>query len=149
MNVLDKSRIGHEFAPRFADVEKGQLKFFAKATGESNPIYFDEEAARAAGHPNLPAPPTFLFSLELLAPDPRGSLGLLGVDIGKILHGEQRFTHYKQIYAGDRIKLSTRIGDIYAKKGGALEFIVQDTTAENQHGETVCVGQTVIVVRNG
>jgi acyl dehydratase len=149
VNVLDKTRIGHEFAPRFADVEKGQLKFFAEATGETNPIYFDEEAARVAGHPGLPAPPTFLFSLELLAPDPRGALGLLDVDIGKILHGEQRFTHYQQIYAGDRIELSTRISDIFAKKGGALEFIVQDTTAKNQHGDTVCVGHTVIVVRNG
>src|ERR1700722_1400628 len=149
LNMLDRAFIGYEFAPRFADVEKGQLKFFAKATGETNPIYFDEEAARAARHPMLPAPPTFLFSLELLAPDPRGTLGLLGVDIGKILHGEQRFTHYEQIYAGDRIKLSTRISDIFAKKGGALEFIVQDTTAENQHGETVCVGHSVIVVRNG
>jgi acyl dehydratase len=147
--MLDKTRIGHEFAPRFADVEPGQLKFFAKATGETNPIYFDEEAARASGHPRLPAPPTFLFSLELLAPDPRGTLGLLGIDIGKILHGEQRFTHLQQIYAGDRIKLSTRISDIYAKKGGALEFVVQDTTAENQRGETVCVGRTVTVVRNG
>ena len=147
--MLDRTLIGHEFAPRFADVEKGQLKFFAKATGETNSIYFDEDAARAAGHPSIPAPPTFLFSLELLAPDPKGTLGLLGVDIGKVLHGEQRFTYTKPIYAGDTIKMSTRISDMYDKKGGALEFIVQDTTGENQHGETVVVARTVTVVRNG
>jgi acyl dehydratase len=147
--MLDKTFIGHEFAPRFAEVEKGQLKFFAKATGETNPIYFDEEAARAAGYEALPAPPTFQFSLELLAADAQGPLGLLNVDIGKVLHGEQQFSFERQIYAGDTIKLVTRIVDIYDKKGGALEFIVQETTAENQHAEPVGKTRTVTVVRNG
>ena len=147
--MLDKTLIGYEFAPRFADVERGQLRFFAKATGETHQIYLDEEAARAAGHPTLPAPPTFLYSLELLAPDPKGTLGLLGIDVGQVLHGEQQFTYLQQIYAGDRIKLSTRISDIYDKKGGALEFVVQDTTAENQHGVAVGAARTVMVVRNG
>jgi acyl dehydratase len=147
--MLDRNFIGHEFAPRFADVEKGQLKFFAKATGETNSIYFDEDAARGAGHKALPAPPTFQFSLELLAPDPQGPLGLLNVDIGKVLHGEQQFSFERQIYAGDTIKLVTRIVDIYDKKAGALEFIVQETIAENQNAEPVGKTRTVTVVRNG
>ena len=147
--MLDRSLLGHEFSPRFAEVEKGQLKFFAEATGETNPIYYDEEAAKAAGHPTLPAPPTFLFSLELLAPDPRGLFGVLGIDIGNVLHGEQEFNFSRQIYAGDLIKLSTRISDMYDKKGGALEFVVQETSAENQHGEFVGIARSVTVVRNG
>jgi hypothetical protein len=65
------------------------------------------------------------------------------------LHGEQQFSFERQIYAGDTIKLVTRIVDIYDKKGGALEFIVQETTAENQHAEPVGKTRTVTVVRNG
>jgi acyl dehydratase len=129
-------------------VEKGQLRFFAKATGESNPIYFDENAARAAGHHALPALPTFLFSLDLLAPGAHGMLALLGVDIGRVLHGEQSFSYQKQIYAGDTITLKTTITDIYEKKSGALEFIVQDTRAENQKGEAVGTARSITVVRN-
>jgi hypothetical protein len=72
----------------------------------------------------------------------------LGIDIGRVLHGEQQFTYLQQIYAGDRIKLSTRISDIYDKKGGALEFVVQDTTAENQQGVAVGAARTIMVVRN-
>ena len=147
--MLDKSFIGHELSVRYADVEAGQLRFFAKATGETNPIYFDLEAAKTAGHESLPAPPTFQFSLELLAPAEKDSLSLLGVDIGKVLHGEQSFKYFNQIYAGDRIKLSSKIVDIYDKKGGALEFIVAETTATNQHGEKVGVTRAVTVVRNG
>jgi acyl dehydratase len=147
--MLDKSFIGFETAPRSVDVEKGQLKFFAKATGETNPIYFDEKAARDAGHPALPAPPTFLFCLQTMAPGDDDVMGKLGINIGQVLHGEQQFTNHKPIYAGDIITVKTKIADMYEKKGGALEFIVQDTEASNQKGEKVGVARTVIVVRNG
>jgi acyl dehydratase len=73
----------------------------------------------------------------------------LGIDIGNVLHGEQRFSYFGQIYAGDRIRLSTQISDIYEKKGGALQFVVQDTIAENQNGETVGTSRIVSIVRNG
>lgn len=147
--MLDKSFIGLETKPRAVEVEKGQLKFFAQATGEKNPIYFDEKAAKAAGHSAIPAPPTFLFCLSTMVPGDENILGKLGVDIGRILHGEQQFTYDKPIYAGDTITMKTRIADIYDKKGGALDFIVQDTEAVNQNGESVGVARTVIVVRNG
>ena len=145
--MLDRSYIGHQFAPRFAEVEKGQLKFFAKATGETNSVYFDEVAAQSAGHPALPAPPTFLFSLEFFAPDPEGIFGLLDIDIGNVLHGEQAFTHFGQIYAGDRITLNSRISDIYDRKAGELEFVVQETVAVNQRGDLVGTAKSVTVVR--
>ena len=134
-------------------VEAAFLKFFARATGEANPIYFDEDAARAAGHPSLPAPPTYLFSLALCAPAKRGAVldpkDGIGVDMRRILHGEQSFAHHRPIHAGDRLTLTTTTRDIYEKRGGALEFIVQDTRAENDAGELCAEMSVVTVVRNG
>lgn len=148
--MIDRKHIGVESEPREIEVERGQLRFFAKATGETNPIYFDEEAARAAGHRALPAPPTFLFSLALGARAKRGDIiDDLGADPGRVLHGEQRFVHHRTIYAGDVITLTTKTVDIYEKKGGALEFIVQDTEGKNQHGELCVTMRFVTVVRNG
>ncbi len=147
--MLDRSFIGLETEPRSVEVEKGQLRFFADATGETNPIYFDEAAARAAGHHALPAPPTFLFCLASLAPDGETVMARLGLDIGRVLHGEQSFTYGEPIYAGDTITLKSRISDIYDKRGGALDFIVEDTEATNQAGAGVGAARTVIVVRNG
>ncbi len=43
--MIDRSFIGHEFAPVTAEVEKGRLRFFAKATGNADPVYSDESAA--------------------------------------------------------------------------------------------------------
>jgi acyl dehydratase len=147
--AIDRRHVGVVSEPRVIDVEKGQLKFFAKATGETNPVYFDEDAARAAGHPDIPAPPTFTFSLQLGAPAARGDLFAdVGVDMRNVLHGEQSFRHRHMIYAGDRISLTTTTTDIYEKKGGALEFIVQDTAAVNQDGRLCVEMRVVTVVRN-
>lgn len=146
--MIDRSHVGVVSEPRTIEVEKGQLRFFARATGETNPIYFDEEAARNAGHPALPAPPTFAFSLHLGAPAKRGGMADMKIDVRRILHGEQAFTHFQMIYAGDLITLVTRTHDIYQRKGGALEFVVQDTTLTNQRGQVCVEMRTVMVVRN-
>ncbi len=147
--AIDRKHVGSTSEPRTIDVEMGQLRFFAKATGETNPIYFSEEAAKSAGYPTIPAPPTFIFSLHLGALAKRGdifdSVHGLGVDMRRVLHGEQRFSYHRPIYAGDRITLTTRTSDIYEKKGGALEFVVQETSAVNAGGE-ICAEMLVVTV---
>ncbi|MBK8132379.1 MAG: MaoC family dehydratase N-terminal domain-containing protein [Gammaproteobacteria bacterium] len=60
------------------EVEKWQLCFFAKAVGETNPIYFDEAAAKAAGHPSILAPPTYAVTLSLCESDPMRAIGRSG-----------------------------------------------------------------------
>jgi hypothetical protein len=75
--------------PITVTVERGRLAFFAKATGQADPVYSDLDAAKAAGHPDLQVPPTFFMSLELEAPEPFGFLTGLGIDPRRILHGEQ------------------------------------------------------------
>ncbi|MCP3730982.1 MaoC family dehydratase N-terminal domain-containing protein [Sphingomonas sp. MG17] len=152
--MLDRDKhVGTVSEPRIVDVEKGFLKFFAKATGETDPVYFDADAARAAGHPAIPMPPTYLFSLQMSAPAKRGDafdkVNGLGIDMGKVLHGEQGFTYHRPIYAGDRLTITTTTSDIYAKRGGALEFVVQDTRFENDAGVLCAEARQVTVVRNG
>jgi acyl dehydratase len=153
MPVDAQKHIGKVSEPRFVDVERGFLKFFAKATGETDPIYFDETAARAAGHRDILMPPTYVFSLQLSAPARTGDLfdpvGGIGVDTRRILHGEQSFVHHAPIYAGDRLELVTTTTDIFEKKGGALQFIVQETRCANADGVLCVEAKQVTVVRNG
>lgn len=146
--MLDKSKIGHEFPSFTVDIEKGRLRFFAKAIGETNPIYTDEGAAQAAGHRTIPAPPTYMFSIDLDGPELLPILGLLDLDIGRVLHGSQDFDYLGQIYAGDSITQQCKIVDIYDKKGGALEFVVQESSYTNQDGELVGKARQTLVYRN-
>ena len=147
--MLEKNKIGHEFSSFSTEVEKGRLKFFAKAIGETNPIYTDEDAAQAAGYSSLPAPPTFPMALDADAPENMPILDVLDIDIASILHGSQEFEYFAPICAGDTISIGSRITDIFDKKGGALEFVVFENTYTNQRGKQVARAKSTLVVRNG
>lgn len=148
-DMLDKSHIGTDSGERRIDVEKSQLKLFCQAIGETNPIYFDDEAARAAGYRGAVAPPTFAQTLDFLQPPELNIvIDVLNAPLNRLLHGEQQFDYFAPICAGDTITLSTRLADIYDKKGGALEFIVLETTLHNQNDELCAKTRSVAVLRN-
>lgn len=146
--MISKEFIGYEQPPFTTTVEAGRLRFFARATGQQDPVYMDEHAARAAGYRSLPVPPTFLFGVEMEAPQWFQTFERMGVDLGHILHGEQRFEYHGDICEGDTLTFVTRVTDIYDKKGGALDFVVQETSVTNEHGASVADLRRVIVVRN-
>lgn len=75
-------------------------------------------------------------------------LDTLEIDLRKVLHGEQRFDYHAPVCAGDTLRFQTRVTDIFDKKGGALEFVVNDTKVTNQLGEHVADLHSVIVVRH-
>lgn len=147
--MLDTRHIGATLPAFTTTVEAGRLRFFAKATGQDDPVYTDEAAARDAGHQGLPVPPTFFFCLEMDSPRPAAMRELLGIDIARVLHGEQGFSYHAMAYAGDVLRFEPRISDIYARKGGALEFVVRDTLVSDAAGRRVADLRCVTAVRHG
>ncbi len=145
--MADKNLIGHKIGAYSVDVEKGRLRFFAKAIGETDPVYTDEAAAKAAGHESLPVPPTFLKCLESEGRDVVELLNLVGFDLGRVLHAEQSFVYHKMAYAGDVLTFDGFISDIYEKKGGALQFVVMEARVTNQSGEHIADIRSSLVQR--
>lgn len=141
--------IGYTFPPSAHVVEAGRLRFFAKATGANAPLWWDEEAARAAGYPAIPAPPTFAFCLELDRDDPLGFLNDLDIDLARILHAEQSFTYHAPLFAGDTVTFQSRVRDVYDKKDGRLTFVVIEREAHKADGTLVVTLASTLVVRNG
>jgi acyl dehydratase len=146
--MIDKKFIGYEVPPTLWDVEKGRIRFFAEVIGATDPIYFDASAAQAAGYRNVVAPPTFIFGAESDSGVLMTLLDTLKIDLRKVLHGEQRIDYHAPVCAGDTLRFQTRVTDIYDKKGGALEFVVNDTKVTNQLGEHVSDLHSVVVVRH-
>jgi acyl dehydratase len=142
--MIDRAFIGRASAPLTLDVEAGHIRRFAEAIGDPNPIYRSAEAARAAGHPRIPAPPTFAIALR-----PNDAREGMGIDMRKVLHGEQHFELRRPVCAGDSLTLVQRIADIYEKQGksGAMDFLVLETTATDAAGEVVYVARANIVVK--
>ncbi len=147
--MVDQAHIGKIYGCVTTEVEKGRLRLFAKAIGETDPVYLDVAAAQLAGHESLPVPPTFFFCLQMMdVPDPTAWLGEIGVSLQHILHGEESFEYLEMAYAGDLLTFESVITDIYDKKNGALNFIVSHTTVHNQFGVLVCRMKQSVVVRN-
>lgn len=133
--------------PEFtAEVERGQLRLFAHVTGETDPVYLDVDTARQFGYPDLPVPPTFLFSLELQRPDPHGVLRELGVELNQVLHGEQHFTYQQMAHAGEQLAFTPRITDYYERKGGALRFVVRETRVTRLGSEIASLRNVLIIL---
>jgi acyl dehydratase len=133
------------FEPLVVLLERGRLRRFAEAIGETDPVHRDVEAARAAGHPDVVAPPTYLFSIELEAPRPFAFVEDLGIDLMTILHGEQSFTYHSLIHAGDTITVRRRIVDASAKTP-TMDFLVRRSEFYRGH-ELVGEADSLTIVR--
>lgn len=127
-------------------VERGRLRTFANAIGETDPVYVDLGAAAAAGHRDLPVPPTFFFSLELEGEHPFGYLDLIGADLRGVLHGEQSFDYRGHAHAGDTITVRPRIAEAYAKND-RMDFVVKHTDFMLDD-QVVAEAQSLIVIRS-
>lgn len=146
--MLDRKDIGKSFEPVSAVVEKGRLISFVSAIAEENSIYIDDLAANKADYSALPVPPTFLFCLKMDVPKPFENYQNIGVSLEKLLHANQGFTYFTPTVVGDELIFYSSVEDIYAKKGGALEFLIEKTKVENQRGEHVADLKTTLVIRN-
>lgn len=138
--------VGLEMPVFTAVAARRRLQLFADVIGETDPTYVDVDAARAAGYPDLPIPPTFLFSLEYERPDPHGVLVRLGVDLRAILHAEQSFTYHAMTFADEELEFRPKIVETYEKKGGSLLFIVRET-AVLRNGNLVAELRNTVVER--
>ena len=145
VTMIDRRHVGRRTEAIVLEVEKGAIRRFAEAIGDRDPVYYDEAAARAAGHERIPAPPTFATSLR--APDIREGMG---VDMRRLLHGEQSYDLLRPLYAGDRLRVYARVADIGEKTGrsGTLDVLTTEQIGEDDRtGEAVFVGRSVVLIR--
>jgi acyl dehydratase len=143
--MLDKNAIGRSSPPTLNEVEKGAIRRFAEAIGDFNPIYYDEEYARASGFPTIVAPPTFPASFHSSA-DLRE---LLGVTIKSLLHAEQGFEYERPIFAGDRIYVATRVAEVQERSGaaGRMDVAVIEDEGRDEEGNLIFKARRTLVVR--
>ena len=147
MKWIDKKLIGKQSPDiRFA-IEKQRLRFFSKATFQTDPIYFNEKIAKQKGYPSIVAPPTFLTTVGYEKDNPFDFLDELGIEIDRVLSAGQNYIFYNLIFAGDLILMKSRISDIYDKKSGKLQFVEISSTFYNQKATKVAKSISTLVYR--
>lgn len=146
--ALNRDFIGRSYpAPEPYEVSRVKIREFATAIGDTNPIYLDREAARAAGHPDVIAPPTFPIVFTLTGAGEALKDPEFGLNFAMVVHGEQRFEYRRPIYAGDELWCTSTIMEI--RSVGRNEFLTVKSDITTLDGELVCTSYNTIVERGG
>jgi len=140
-----RAMIGAEKVRRY-EVTARDIKRFAQAIGETNPVHYDEEYAKTTSHGGIVAPPLFcqMFTFEDVPPDQLPTDGSpteidVPVPAQRTVGGSSSYEILQRVRPGDTITARTTLKDVYTKKGrsGQLYFIVVDTEFSNQQDEMV------------
>lgn len=156
--ALDKSFIGRKGGRARIVIERSATGNFARAVKDTNPVYTDAAAAKAAGLDGIPVPPTFLIgaaswgAFAEVQPDdpgvnPQGEVVLEYTrQGGLLLHGEQSFTYHRPLRVGDVLDMETEVVDSYEK--GSMTFTITETRyTDAETGDLVATARNNMINR--
>ena len=144
--ALDQSFVGRSYPPTDPyEVGREKIREFAEAIQEANPAYTDQEAAKALGHSDVIAPPTFVFAITFKAAGQVIQDPQLGLDYSRVVHGDQRFAYTRPVRAGDRLSVISTIESIKTLAGNDILEIRGEV--HDEAGEHVVTAWTKLVAR--
>jgi acyl dehydratase len=149
--MIDQSKVGQSFPPFTIEIERGKVREFVQAIGDDNPIYYSKEAAQAAGYSDVPLPPTFPTTFTFWGNTHKWEqMQSLGIDIKRVLHGEEGYTYLAPIFPGDTVTGVMTLAQARTTQGGksSLDIFTFETHYTNQEGKPVLQEREVVVVRN-
>lgn len=129
----DRSWIGFESPAVRFEVERGAIRRFAEAIGETHPSHLAGDIA----------PPTFATSLRVAVPGP------CPLSMENVLHGDEEYVYERPLRAGDRIVVRRRIADVNEREGrqGVLTIISIHTEGCDEQGNLVYRTISTIIQR--
>jgi len=141
-------------------VEASHILMFARAIGDTNPVFADADAARRCETGGIVAPPTFGQAVAQFDPEyhlrPKPDEAWFGsgktpsgVDKPKSLgglHAEQHFEYFRPLRPGDVLTAEYRDGETWekeSKRAGRLTFRERIVEYRDRSGELVLRARSV------
>jgi acyl dehydratase len=131
--AINVELVGKSYPPQTYEVGREKIREFADAVGDPSPVYRDAEVARALGHADLVAPPTFAVvitrgpQIDVIG-DPD-----LGLDFSRVVHGDQRFEFSRPIVAGDVLTTTSTVAAAHTRAGNDFLTIRSDVADASGH----------------
>ncbi|MFN8507124.1 MAG: MaoC family dehydratase N-terminal domain-containing protein [Dehalococcoidia bacterium] len=142
--------IGKKSSGTKLEVDKLQIRLFARAVGHTDPIYYDEAEAKKAGFRSLPCPPGYLgtpiFDPSKAAAAAAGPAGRGGPQpkkpLNRVLNGGTVIEYFDDICAGDTLTSQSYLADVVESPSASLGLLLISTNKTeytNQDGKVVAV----------
>lgn len=142
----DESWVGRSVDPSAPyQVSRVKIREFSTAIGEDSRICHDVDAALAAGHPDVVAPPTFAATItmpliESFLRDPD-----FGWDYSRMVHGDQSIVLHRPIRAGDELVTVIHVDDLSTRAGSHMLTLRCELT--DAEGAAVAVTRAMLVTQ--
>lgn len=149
--ITDEMRaaIGIESDPWTYEVTTTSVRAFARGVGYTDPVYFDEAAAKAAGYRSLPCPPTYLGTPVFIPGQsndtfsgPKNTGPSVKHGLKNVLDGGTETEYFADVCAGDTLEVTGKVSDLSireSKTTGQMLIVTNETTYTNQDGAVVAV----------
>lgn len=145
-----RATIGKESEPVTFEVDRTAVRMFARSVGHVDPVYYDIEAAKAAGYRDLPAPPGYLGTpiYDPSKSDPTSGRRIAGSEepqpsrpLNRRLNGGTEIEYLADLCAGDVLTARTHVADLQERKGSIGQMLISTskTTYRNERGDVVAV----------
>jgi acyl dehydratase len=132
---ISEAHAGRSYPPTpIYEVTAIKIAEFAAALGDENPAYYGDTPV---------APPTFAAVLAAAAWESMFADPALGLELRRIVHGDQRFTYRRPLQAGDRLTATLTIDKVRVR--GAAEIISSAVDVHDQTGELTCTAAATFV----
>lgn len=131
------------------EVERGKIREFARATGASDPVHVDPEAAAARGHEDVLATATHVV-VSGHHRDQRAFVAGLGLDIRRIVVGSTAWEYLRPLRAGDALDGVRRVLADETKPGRngvSMRLVTLETEYVDRSGEVVVRQREVLIER--
>ncbi len=146
--AVDEAFAGTVYPPSSAyEVGREKIAEFAAAVGSDDPVHRHPQAARALGHPDVIAPPTFAVVVAQRCEAQYVADPASGIDFSRVVHGEERFTHHRPIVAGDRLVATLHVDSVRVMGGHGM--VTTRVEIADEAGEPVSTVTSMLVVRAG
>jgi hypothetical protein len=129
---LNEASQGKTYPPVAFEIEEQRVRAFASAVahaGAGVPPTFATVPEHAAGMANVIADPD------------------LGLDLSKVLHGEQEYEWIRPLRTGETVTAETVIESIRGR--ASMRFLTLRTLLRDQAGETIVIARSTLIVREG
>jgi acyl dehydratase len=140
---LDQSLVGRETPRQSYTILAEDVRQFADAIGDPNPLFREPERARAAGFPSPLAPPTFVTRFRIQMAD-------WGLDPTRtqVLHGEQEYEYTRPLHIGDELQVWHRLASLrQSSRSDGMAVLTLETLGQAPAGGHLFTGRATVIVR--
>ena len=153
------SRLGQQIHEARGTVSPAEFQRWAAAVGDLNPIYFDVDAAREVGHPDVVMPPLFISvvctpvnttaDLKADGSQARDPMESVASAAARLMAAGDDLEVLAPVYPGDEITARCSIAGVSERQGNQGKFALVEFLWEyrNQHGRPVSTSRTSIIFR--